>query len=203
MRIATTEALVQLSDEFAAVIPEADANADHDRWKPGIGPFEEEVQIEMILNALEKHPLRETIESEVPYFDGSRRCDLVLDNGDLQLPIEAKLIRFRYDNGNVDPNSFARVFTPFPESGSSSLLTDTKKLYESEFGSNGGVLGIYYEKVDEMYEQMTAEAIAEKFCMDVDHWYNFTVETRNIATFDGLQHPHHQQGAVIAWEILE
>ncbi len=203
MRIATTEALVQLSDEFAAVIPEVDANADHDRWKPGIGPFEEESQIEMVLNALEKHPLQATIESEVPYFDGSRRCDLFLDNGDLQLPIEAKLIRFRYDNGNIDPNSFARVFTPFPESGSSSLLTDTKKLYESEFGSNGGVLGIYYEKVDEMYEQMTAEAIAEKFCMDVDHWYDFTVETRNIATFDGLQHPHHQQGAVIAWEILE
>jgi len=198
-----SNALIQLSDEFANVISDVDASAEHHRWKPGIGPFEEENQIEMILDALNEHPLRETIETEVPYLDGSRRCDLFLDDGDLQLPVEAKLVRFRYDNGNIDPNSFARVFTPFPESGSSSLLTDTKKLYESEFGSNGGVLGLYYEKVDEEYKQMTAEAVAQKFCMDVDHWYDFTVETRNIASFNGLQHPHHQQGAVIAWEIVE
>ena len=203
MQSEITSTLVELSDEFAAVIPEVDANAEHSRWKPGIGPFEEENQIEMILDVLDGHPLRETIKTEVPYLDGSRRCDLVLTDDGHRLPIEAKLIRFRYDNGNIDPNSFARIFTPFPESRSSSLLTDTKKLYESEFGSNGGVLGLYYEKIDEEYEQMTAEAIAEKFCMDVDHWYDFTVETRNIATFDGLQHPHHQQGAVIAWEIVE
>ncbi|ELZ06803.1 hypothetical protein C480_07217 [Natrialba aegyptia DSM 13077] len=157
----------------------------------------------MILEALEDYPLREAIETEVSYLEGSRRCDLFLDHDRLQLPVEAKLLRFRYDNGNIDPNSFARIFTPFPERSSSSLLTDTKKLYESEFGSNGGVLGLYYEKVDEEYEQMTAEAVAEKFCMDVDHWYDFQVETRNIAYFDGLQHPVHQQGAVIAWEIVE
>jgi len=200
----TSDVLVQLSDAFANVIPDVDAIAEHDRWKPGIGPFEEENQIEMILNALDDSPLRETIETEVPYLDGSRRCDLFLegDNG-IQVPVEAKLVRFRYDNGNIDPNSFARVFTPFPERSSSSLLTDTKKLYESEYGSNGGVLGLYYEKVDEAYDQMTAEGVAEKFCMDVDHWYDFTVKTRNIAYFDALQHPHFQQGAIIAWEITE
>lgn len=203
MQSDTTETLIQLSDAFANVISEVDADAEHDRWKPGIGPFEEENQIEMILDVLEGHPLRETIETEVPYLDGSRRCDLFLNNDELQLPVEAKLIRFRYDNGNIDPNSFARIFTPFPESRSSSLLTDTKKLYESDFGSNGGVLGLYYEKIDEEYEQMTAESIAEKFCIDVSHWYDFNVETRNISYFDGLRHPHHQQGAVVAWEIVE
>lgn len=195
--------LIQLADSFASVIPDVDTGAEHDRWKAGIGPFEEENQIEMILEALEGHPLREAIETEVSYLEGSRRCDLFLEHDGLQLPVEAKLLRFRYDNGNIDPNSFVRIFTPFPERSSSSLLTDTKKLYESEFGSNGGVLGLYYEKVDEEYEQMTAEAVAEKFCMDVDHWYNFQVETRNIAYFDGLQHPVHQQGAVITWEIVE
>ncbi|OLZ42008.1 transcriptional regulator [Natrinema saccharevitans] len=195
--------LGQLANSFASVIPDVDTDAEHDRWKPGIGPFEEENQIEMILEALEGHPLREAIETEVSYLEGSRRCDLFLDHDGRQLPVEAKLLRFRYDNGNIDPNSFARIFTPFPERSSSSLLTDTKKLYESEFGSNGGVLGLYYEKVDEEYEQMTAEAVAEKFCMDVDHWYEFQVETRNIAYFDELQHPVHQQGAVITWEIVE
>lgn len=195
--------LIQLADSFASVIPDVDTGAEHDRWKSGIGPFEEENQIEMILEALEGHPLREAIETEVSYLEGSRRCDLFLNHDGLQLPVEAKLLRFRYDNGNVDPNSFARIFTPFPEQSSSSLLTDTKKLYESEFGSNGGVLGLYYEKVDEEYGQMTAEAVAEKFCLDVDHWYDFQVETRNIAYFDGLQHPVHQRGAIITWEIVE
>lgn len=203
MQSTTADTLTQLADEFAAVIPEVDATAEHDRWDPGIGPFEEENQIEMILDALDGRPIIGTIETEVSYLDGRRRCDLVLSGDGVQLPVEAKLIRFRYDNGSIDPNSFARIFTPFPERRSSSLLTDTKKLYESEFESNGGVLGLYYEEIDEEYEQMTAEAIAEKFCMDVDHWYDFSVETRNIAYFDGLQHPHHQQGAVIAWEITE
>ncbi len=198
-----SDLLIQLADSFASVIPDVDADAEHDRWNPGIGPFEEENQIEMILEALEGHPLEKTIKIEVSYLEDSRRCDLFLDRDGMRLPVEAKLLRFRYDNGNIDPNSFARIFTPFPERSSSSLLTDTKKLYESEFGSNGGVLGLYYEKIDEEYEQMTAEAVAEKFCMDVDHWYDFQVEARNIAYFDGLQHPVHQQGAVITWEIVE
>ncbi|AEH37539.1 hypothetical protein [Halopiger xanaduensis] len=50
---------------------------------------------------------------------------------------------------------------------------------------------------------MSAEAVAEKFCLDVAHWYDFDVETRRIATFDGLRHPVFQRGAVITWQLLE
>ena len=199
-------ALERVADAFASAIPDVDATAEHDRWNPGIGPFEEENQLEMILEALESRnqPLGDALETEVDYRDGSRRCDLVLEleGGASRLPIEAKLIRFRYDNGNIDPNSFARIFTPFPERSSSSLVTDTKKLHESGFDSNGGVLGLYYVPIDEEYEQMTASTIAEKFCRDVDYWYDFRVETRAIAPFDGLRHPVFQRGAVVAWEIL-
>lgn len=195
--------LVRLADEFAAVIPEVDATAEHSRWKPGIGPFEEENQIELILEALEDSPLRDRLETEVTYLEGEQRCDLVVDCNDGRLPVEAKLLRFRYDNGNIDPNSFARIFTPFPERSSSSLLTDTKKLYDSGFELNGGVLGLYYEQIDEEYNRMSAETIAEKFCLDVGHWYDFDVETRRIAKFNGLRHPVFQRGAVITWQILE
>ena len=173
MNTEAREHLSELADKFSSVIPEVDADAEHDRWQPGIGPFEEENQIQMILDALEGRPIRNMIETEVPYLQGKQRCDLVLDCPGLRLPVEAKLLRFRYDNGNIDPNSFARIFTPFPERRSSSMLTDTKKLYESEFESNGGVLGLYYEKTDEDYKQMTAEAIAEKFCIDVEFWFDF------------------------------
>ncbi|AEH37538.1 hypothetical protein [Halopiger xanaduensis] len=130
-----SEILIRLADEFAAVIPEVDATAKHGRWKSGIGPFEEENQIELIFEALEDSPFRDRIETEVTYLDGEQRCDLVVDCDGIRLPVEAKLLRFRYDNGNIDPNSFARIFTPFPERNSSSLLTDTKKLFESGFES--------------------------------------------------------------------
>jgi hypothetical protein len=66
----------------------------------------------------------------------------------------------------------------------------------------GGLLSLYYESVDKSYERMNLEVITEKFALDVDYWYDFEVETRNVAHFDGLRHPVHQQGAVISWEIL-
>lgn len=194
--------LTRLAEDFASEIPEVDANAEHDRWKPGLGPFEEENQIDRITSAL-SGDLPYTLDTEVPYLDGGQLCDLVLETDDLRIPIEAKLLRFRYDNGNIDPNSFARVFTPFPEETSASLLTDSRKLHRANFGHRGGLLGLYYEEVEETYDKMSAEAIAEKFEIDVGYWYDFEVETRKVAHFEGLRHPVHQRGAVITWEIVE
>ena len=192
--------LEQLADDFATAIPAIDAQANHTRWKPGIGPFEEDNQIEMFREALEEET-DYSIKIEVPYFEGGQRVDIFVETGEIQVPVEAKLLRFRYDNGNIDPNSFAKVFSPFPEQSTSTLLTDAQKLWNSDFTESGGLLGLYYEPANEPYEQMTPEAIAEKFCLDVGYWYDFEVETSNIAYFDGLRHPVHQQGAVITWEI--
>jgi len=47
------------------------------------------------------------------------------------------------------------------------------------------------------------EAIAEKFALDVDYWYDFEVETGNVTHFDGLRHPVDQQGTVTTWEVIE
>ncbi|WP_394742934.1 transcriptional regulator [Natronococcus roseus] len=193
--------LEQLADDFATTIPAIDAQANHNRWKPGIGPFEEDNQIEMLREVLEEET-DYSIRTEVSYLEGGQRVDLFLETDEVQVPIEAKLLRFRYDNGNIDPNSFAKVFSPFPEQSTSTLLTDAQKLWNSAFTESGGLLGLYYEPVDEFYEEMTPEAIAEKFCLDVGYWYGFDVETSNIAYFDGLRHPVHQQGAVITWEII-
>lgn len=49
---------------------------------------------------------------------------------------------------------------------------------------HGGLLGLYYEPVDESYERMSPEAIAEKFRLDIDYWYDFEVETRHIVHFN-------------------
>lgn len=194
--------LEKLADDFASVIPTLDPEAEHDRWQAGIGPFEEDRQVEMLREALERKTSY-SIETEEPYLDGGQRVDLFIESENTQIPVEAKLLRFRYDNGNIDPNSFAKVFSPFPERTTSTLLTDGQKLHEAGFEENGGLLGLYYEPVDESYERMTPEAIAEKFALDVNYWYDFEVETRNVAHFDGLRHPVHQQGAIITWEIID
>jgi len=196
--------LQRVARDFADVIPQVDADAQHERWKAGIGPFEEEHQIEMILAELAEHASRlAEIQREVSYPDSQRRCDLVIESDSVRLPVEAKLLRFRRDNGNIDPNMYKSVFSPFPERSSSSMLTDAKKLVESDFTQPTGLLGLYYEKDEEAYEQLRAETIAEKFAQDVSYWYDIEIETTAIERFDGLQHPHHQHGAVITWLLSE
>jgi len=193
--------LQQIAEDFASAIPSIDANADHDRWKPGIGPFEEDRQVEMLREAVEPN-VDYSLHTEEPYLEGGQRVDLLIVSAETEIPVEAKLLRFRYDNGNIDPNSFAKVFSPFPERTTSTLLTDTRKLTEAGFSESGGLLGLYYEPIDESYERMTPEAIAEKFALDANYWYDFEIETRGVAHFEGLRHPVHQQGAVVTWEIL-
>ncbi|WP_433632959.1 transcriptional regulator [Halomicrococcus sp. NG-SE-24] len=193
-----------MAQAFADAIPTVDETANHSRWKPGIGPFEEENQIEKTRTELEKQAaVEETIKYEEPYPDSSRRVDLLLENDGDQLPIEAKLIRFRRDNGNIDPNMHKSVFSPFPERSSSSMLTDCQKLAESGFDFPCGVLGLYYERNEEEYEELRAKRIAEKFTLDVEYWYDIPIETVCIESFSGLRHPHHQHGAVIAWKLTE
>ena len=195
-------ALQNLAREFAGVIPDVDTTAEHERWDPGIGPFEEERQLEMILAALaDDGTVPSHIEREAGYPSSGRRCDLVVDVGDRDLPVEAKLLRFRLDNGNIDPNMYKSIFSPFPERSSSTLLTDARKLTQSGFELPCGLLGLYYEKEGEEYEQLRAERIAEKFERDVDFWYDIDIDTVAIEKFDGLQHAHHQKGAVIGWMI--
>jgi len=194
--------LQRVAHDFADAIPQADDDAQHSRWKAGIGPFEEENQIKMILDELPADRAGE-IETEVPYPGNQQRCDLVVKADGVSLPTEAKLLRFRLDNGNIDPNMYKSVFSPFPERSSSSMLTDARKLVESGFDQPTGLLGLYYEKNDEEYEQLQAESIAEKFQRDVSYWYDIDIETVAIEPFDDLQHPHHQHGAVITWLLSE
>lgn len=196
------EILQETASRFAKVIPAVDATAMHDRWDPGIGPFEEDKQVEMILSELAGGGERpDHIETEVPYPGSGKRCDLVIEGTDHRMPVEVKLLRFRRDNGNIDPNMYKSVFSPFPERSSSSLLTDAKKLAESGFELPAGLLGLYYEEDDEEYEQLRAETVAEKFEIDVEYWYDRDIETVAVERFEGLRHPHHQHGAVIAWVL--
>lgn len=194
--------LDRLSSDIASAISSVDATATHDRWKPGLGPFEEDRQLELLIEAIsDRTDYR--IKTEVPYPDSSQSCDLVVEANSHQVPVEAKLLRFRYDNGNIDPNAFPKVFSPFPEQSSSSLLTDAQKLTQSGFAPPYGLLGLYYERSDEPYEQINPERIATKVSNDIAFWYELDAKVEKVAHFSGLRHPEHQQGAVITWKITQ
>lgn len=182
--------------DLAAVVPRVDANAEHERWQPGLGAFEEERQLELLVEAL--HGTGDwLVEREVAYPDGTRRCDLVVDAAGRRVAIEAKLLRFRRDNADLEPNAFGTIFDPF----SNSLVSDARKLVEGGFEQPCGLLGLYYERVAEDRPGMDAQTLAEKVCLDVEYWFDVDVTTCAIERFAGLRHPVHQQGAVITWTL--
>lgn len=191
--------LSTLASKFAEVVPEIDATVDHQRWQPGIGPFEEDRQLEFLIGGLDEE-FTQRIETEVRYPDNRMWCDLVLSESGINVPVEAKLIRFRRDNGDIEPTAFNRVFSPFP-GRSPSLLSDAKALTESAFPDPGGLLGLYYESREERFEQMEISAVAEKVVLDTEYWYDIDLTIAEIARFEGLRHPVFDRGAIITWRI--
>ena len=190
--------LDQFARDIAEVIPEIDATADHKRWKPGIGAFDEEEQVRRILKKLAQESTRYAATvTEAPYPHSDQRCDILLDRDGSSIPIEAKLLRFYRDNGDLEPAAYTTVYSPF----SNSLVSDARKLAKSEFETNGGLLGLYYEPADEGSPFMDATKLAEKVTRDVDYWYDLTLTTQTIAEFTGLRHPVHQRGAAITWKL--
>lgn len=192
----TTDVLDQLSRDIAAAVPRVDANAEHERWQPGLGAFEEERQLDMLVAKLGETSAW-AVDREVPYPNSDQRCDLVVDTGTRRLPLEAKLLRFRRDNADREPNAFGTVFDPF----SNSLVADARKLAHGGFEHSGGLLGLYYEPEDEDTVGMDAQTLAEKVRLDIDFWFDADATTCAIERFAGLRHPVHQRGAVVTWTL--
>lgn len=192
--------LEQLAHDIARVIPDIDTSAAHERWQPGIGALDEPQQVAKIVEALQIH--RESdwrIRTEVSYPNSDRRCDLLVETSDSSIPLEAKLLRFFRDNGDLEPAAYDRVFSPF----TNSLVTDAQKLAQSRFESMGGLLGLYYEPKRVSSPHLDATKLAEKVSRDVAYWQNHSLDLRAVVPFDGLRHPVHQRGAVIAWELVD
>lgn len=196
---AAEDVLAAVASEFARVVPTIDARVEHERWKPGIGPFEEERQLAFLIETTKPTRVGD-IETEIQYPEETKWCDLLVRGQGEEVPIEAKLIRFRRDNGDIEPTAFNRVYSPFPGS-SPSMLSDAKALSESEFPHPSGLLGLYYESSDEEFDAMEVDAIAEKVCIDATYWFDIDVRVVEIAEFDGLRHPVFDGGAIITWLV--
>lgn len=196
------ETLIQLATDIASVIPFIDSETEG-QYGHGLGSESEERQVKLILDALsEIDESYSNDDREVAYPSQMATCDIVLGN---DLPIEAKLLQYWRANGDPEPNWYKHVFSPF---NSHTLLTDAKRLHQSEFEKPGGLLGLFCKRdsddptsVKELPEKFKTPELAEKVVRDIEYWYEFDVEVCEIAPFRGLQHEVHQQGAVITWVL--
>jgi hypothetical protein len=194
--------LETLTEDVATAVPTVDA-VTTGQYGDGLGSENEERQVELLLEHLREADDRyRGVDREVPYPDGSGRCDLVLPAG---RPVEAKLIRYWRANGDPEPTMYTHVFSPFHRN---TLLADAARLHDSGFEGPWGLLGLFYTRsaddhgtVEALPERYTAGELAEKVVRDIDHWYGVEASVCRIVGFDGLQHPVHGRGAVVSWSI--
>jgi hypothetical protein len=194
--------ITRLAEDTAEVIPQIDSETTG-QYGDGIGSEDEEHQIALILEKLRELDDRYWgVKKEVDYPDASASCDLVLPDG---TPVEAKLLRYWRANGDAEEYMYTHVFSPFHEN---TLLTDARRLHESGFDRPKCLLGLFYKRADNdpvevssLPERFTVKDLAEKAVQDIRYWYDFEANVRKIASFEGLQHPVHRQGAVITWVV--
>jgi hypothetical protein len=195
-------ALETLTEGMATAVPAVDA-VTAGQYEDGLGSETEERQIDLLFGHLRETDDRyRGVEREVPYPDGSGRCDLVLPTG---TPVEVELIRYWRANGDPEPTMYTHVFSPFHRN---TLLNDVDRLRGSGFERPHGLLGLFYtrseddpEPVESLSERYTAEEIAERVVRDLEYWHDADAKVCGMSRFDGLRHRVHGRGAVVSWLI--
>jgi hypothetical protein len=155
---------------------------------PGIGPHSEPKTIELVVAALvdvgEGLP---ELGTEVDYPGGSEHCDVVIHG---QWAIEVKLLRMLHNNGKPNDTMIGNILSRH----SGSAVTDCNKLATSGFTERRAVFIIGYE-----YEDYPLQPVIESFEFMVSRCQ--VLGPRVQADFDGLVHPHHMHGRVMAREV--
>lgn len=195
--------LAELVADFARGVEAADSR--HPRavnvrskqpYQIGLGPHTEARTVALVLEEMRvAHGSRyESCVSEVPYVGAPRKkCDLCWGEApDYEWAIEIKMIRMLGDNGKPNDNLPTHILSPYP--GHRSALTDCEKLLASGLGKRKAVLMYGYDYPDWPLEPLV-EAF-EKLARD-----RVSLAERVQEPFQGLVHPVHQQGAVLAWEV--
>ncbi|RDZ65345.1 hypothetical protein C5B90_02980 [Haloferax sp. Atlit-12N] len=207
--MSSTRSLVgQLADSFVDVIQKVDAEIGENRtYGPGIGPHDEDDQIDSLVQAVTQRDLFDglisTAKSDVSTvrYPGGQAADLYLEADEKSEYCEAKLFRFQKANGNPYAREFSKVFNPFQDRNPRSFIHDVNKLAAAEIQSTKSFLGMYYRPVEGAGTEITGEEIADKFAADVTHWTDHSIEVDNVVPFSGLQHEVHHRGAVLTWTL--
>jgi hypothetical protein len=199
-----------LAEAFTEVIHEVDEEIGENRtYGAGIGPHDEDDQIDALVSAVRDRGLFEgsvsTVKSDataVSYL-GGQSADLRIERADTMEYCEAKLFRFQKTNGNPSTQGFSKVFNPYQDHSPRSFIHDVTKLAESDIRATKTYLGPYYRPVDGVGTDITSRDIAEKFAADVGHWTDHSISVDTVARFSDLQHEVHQRGAIIVWTLDE
>jgi hypothetical protein len=128
----------------------------------------------------------------LPYpGDGRQKCDLFFGDP-LEWVVEAKMARFRGDNGKPDDTSLKDLLSPYP--ADRSALTDAVKLARPAFGCRKAVLIYGFEYVDRPLEP--AIHAFERLASEL-----VELGAPVQAPLEDLVHPVHATGAVFGWEV--
>jgi hypothetical protein len=190
--------------DFAHGIEQSDARhpqalnvRTNEPYQPGIGPHTEASTVAFVMKELVAAlPDRYAAHKlSVPYPDGSRqRCDLCLGRPPLwDWAVEVKMIRMLGDNGKPNDNLPTHILSPYPSHRSA--LTDCVKLARSGLGSRQAVLIYGFE-----YTEYPVDLLTDAFVTLATRQVRLGPEAR--ASFEGLVHPVHQRGLVLAWPLL-
>jgi hypothetical protein len=163
-------------------------------YLPGIGPHPETETVRLFTESLAvAHPGRyRPYALGVPYPSGSRqKCDWTLGDPS-SWAIEIKMLRLMGDNGKPNDNMLMHILSPYHVHRSA--LTDVVKLEQSGFACRRAVLiyGFDYPDLPMEPALQAFECLAKRLS---------PLSRRHEAALEGLIHPIHQHGRVVAWEI--
>ena len=129
-----------------------------------------------------------------PYPDQPRqKCDLYFGDP-LEWVVEAKMARFRGDNGKPDDTSLKDLLSPYPSDRSA--LTDATKLARSGFPCGKAILIYGFNYPDRPLEP--AIHAFERLALE-----RVDLGTRIASPIDDLVHPVDAGGTVFGWEVRQ
>src|SRR5215468_5311867 len=118
--------------------PKAASNDGTRLYKPGIGPFREDMAVKLTLAEMRtRHGDAYAYAGKRRYPSGRSECDLAVG----QLPewaIEVKMARLGRDNGTYEDTTTKKILSPYPDDRSA--VTDCRKLAGSGFAGRRAVL---------------------------------------------------------------
>jgi len=188
--------LDQLVADFAAGLATADSRRPQSkRYKPGIGPHDEPEVVRLVLGEMQTaHPDRYAgAAREVAYPDSADRCDLCLGvPAHWDWAIEIKAARAMRDNGTPAPEHVKEMLSPY--AGDRSLVSDATKVLRFAPARRRAVLVYGYDYADHPLAELLPGVRAVL-------GLKVSVVREATTPFDGLVHPVHQRGRVVAWEL--
>ena len=161
-------------------------------YKPGIGPHSETATNKLVVEELQKKEYIQSIDTEIPYPNSRKKCDIKFNIDDRVIYTEVKMMRIMGDNNKANDNIFMHIFSPYEKQNSA--LTDGIKLLKSNFEGEKSILIYGYDYAD--YPVEKTNNLFEKATKDF-----FTISKRYEGIAEKLVHPVHHTCKVYGWLI--